>query len=86
MLILRQYWELTAISYGEKLQPLLMSLPEDKRTLALTFQQEALSLALQQIHTARHATDCAAKNISTAVVLKKYAWLRSPGISPESRS
>ncbi|KAJ7324477.1 hypothetical protein JRQ81_017497, partial [Phrynocephalus forsythii] len=41
----------------EKMQPLLMSLPEDERTLALTFQQDALSLASRQVRSAWHPTD-----------------------------
>lgn len=64
----------------KKMQPLLLSLPEDKRAQALAIQQEARSLATYQLYSARHSTDCAAKSLSAAVALRRHAWLKSTAI------
>ena len=45
------------------------ALPEDKRVLAQTFQQEGLSMAKQQMVSARHTVDAAPKSVATSVAL-----------------
>ena len=48
---------------------LVESLPEDKKVLAHTFQQEGLSIAKQQMLPARHTVDTTAKSMATSVAL-----------------
>lgn len=69
----------------EKFQPIIACLPEDKKSLAISFQQEACSLAAQQIHSAHHVAACAAKNMAVSVILRRHAWLRSSGFREESK-
>ena len=45
------------------------SLPEDKKLLAQTFQQEGLSVAKQQMLSARHIVDVPSKSMATSVAL-----------------
>ena len=52
------------------------SLPEDKKLLARTFQQEGLSVAKQQMLSARHTVNAtAAKFMATSVALRLFLAL-----------
>lgn len=53
--------------------------------LVLTFHWEAVLLAMQQIHSAGHAADYEAKNLSGRAALRHYAWLRSAEASDDAR-
>ena len=72
----RQLWN--------KVLPTLQAAPEDSR--ALNINLEASTLAKQQRIAVRHSADAASKAMATAVALRHHAWLRSDGITDDTRS
>lgn len=69
----------------DKLEPLLDSIPEDHRAQARSLFDEGTLLASQQIRSSSHAMDAASRGLATAVVLRRYSWLRSAGLTDDAR-
>ena len=70
----------------QKMASVCDSLPDDRRDLARAFHQEATRLSHLQLATTQHEADCAAKAMVSGVAIRRHAWLRSAGLSVESRS
>lgn len=68
-----------------KVLPYINKLLEDIRPRPLAFHQEAMALAKHERIAAHHAADASAKQIATAIALRKYAWLRSATIPDDAR-
>lgn len=66
--------------------PRLQSLPDNVRLHTASLHQEAMSLAKQQRITAKHTTNAAAKQLSTAIALCRHAWLRSATLPEDART
>ena len=62
------------------------ALPEDKKVLAQTFQQEGLSVATQQMLSARHTVDATAKSMATSVALQHFTCLRTTGLAEDAHA
>ena len=66
----------------DTLSPVIETLPEDKRILAQTFQQERLSVVKQQVLAVCHAVN--ATFISSSVSLHCFSWLRMAGLAEDT--
>lgn len=61
-------------------------LPDDKKSLVKLIHTEATKLSKQQINAGRHGADSSARAMTSLIVLRKHAWLRSIALLPETRS
>ena len=74
----RQLWS--------KRLPILQAAPEETRAAVLNTHLEATTLAKQQCLASRHTADATSKAMTSAIALKRHAWLRSVGITDYARS
>ncbi|KAJ7345896.1 hypothetical protein JRQ81_001846 [Phrynocephalus forsythii] len=45
-----------------------------------------MTLAAQQMHSARHTSGCTTKILGSAIALRRHSWLRSIGQSDENKT
>ena len=74
----RQLWN--------KILPVIQTAPESSKTEALNIHAEASTLAKQQRIASCHTADAASKAMANSIPLRRHTWLRSAGISDDTRS
>lgn len=63
----------------DKIHPLLNNLLEAKKVLTLTFHQEAIAFATQEMHAVHHVINCTTVNMTAAVAMRCNVLLLSAG-------
>ena len=70
----------------ERVLPVLHEIPEDLRTPLLNTFEEATNVAKHQLLASRHSADIASKTMTSAITLRRHAWLRSSGINDDAKN
>ncbi|KAJ7344891.1 hypothetical protein JRQ81_000841 [Phrynocephalus forsythii] len=66
--------------------PMLDSLPEEQKAKITALHEELLSLIDYETLVARNMAAAAAKQLSTAIYLRRHAWLRTTNIPDDARN
>ena len=67
----------------ENISTFIESLPEDKKILAQTFQQESLSIAKQELLSTHHTVDA---RMAISIALLRFSCLRIAGLAEDTRA
>lgn len=70
----------------EDLEPILHTVPADLKPKALQLCADGLAAARQNIATAKHGLETAAKTLTTGVALRRHSWLCATSLLPDSKS
>lgn len=68
------------------IEDLIDDLPQEKKARLRAAHKEGLTLSKQILSSAKHLCDTSAKTLSSAVGLRRYSWLRSSSLHPDTKT
>lgn len=77
------YFSGYALHLADQFAPLLSELSPASQQTATALMSELTRISKHQIHTLQHTVSCSSKLLSTAIALRRHAWLRSTFLRPD---